>query len=136
MKLKKFNLEIALKDPSQIVRGDGRQVIYISKKEYDGMSLKYPLAVCIKYENGDLDVQSYTEEGIFSTSNPGNTSQNLFLKSKETTYWYNIYKNNATGRVNTGDLYFSPEDAASEIYEVNSTFNSTFIKTESFTIEE
>jgi hypothetical protein len=130
MKLKKFNLEIALKDPSQVVRGDGTKVIHISKRVNH---ITYPLAVCFEDIDGNLEVSSYTEEGVYSIGYPHDIDNNLFLKPKETTYWYNIYKNDTTGRIWVADCYLSNIDAFDEI---PSKPLSTFIKTQSFTIEE
>jgi len=130
MKLKEFNLEIALKDPSQVVRGDRTKVIHISKRINREA---YPLSVCLEYIDGNLVVHHYTEEGVYSIHDPHNIDNNLFLKPKETTYWYNIYKNDTTGKIWMGDCYLSNIDAFDEIPTNPQT---TIIKTESFTIEE
>jgi len=131
MKLKEFNLEIALKDPSQVVRGDGKQVVYLTERNSENND--YLLSVCFKDKLGNLDTQTYTKEGIFSLTIPQNIQYNLFLKPKETTYWYNIYKNDTTGKIWMGDCYLSNIDAFDEIPTNPQT---TIIKTESFTIEE
>lgn len=143
MKLKEFNLEIALKDPSQVVRGDGKQVVYLTERNSENKD--YPLSVCFKDELGNLDTQIYTKEGIFSFTTPQDIPNNLFLKSKETTYWYNIYREDSSGMVWIGSCYTSEALAAKEAkIFTGSTFidfikpnaKETFIKTESFTVEE
>lgn len=131
MKLKEFNLEIALKDPSQVVRGDGKQVVYISEvKDYNPL---YPLYVCFKNEDGSLFTRGFTKDGILNTHRPSDSLDNLFLKPKETIYFYNIYKSNLDGKIWIGTTYSSTTGA---INKISLNVNSIYIKTESFTVEE
>ena len=106
--MEQFSLEKYLANPwREVVTGDGRKVKILCTNR------KSPYPIVALVENHDSDnesVYSYREDGLYSLFSLSEEN-NLFFAPEPHEGWINIYRDSDNGRVYTGRLYDSKEDA-------------------------